>query len=299
MLIDFIPAKSKVLYQRISDSILTFTSNNNLSFRLSKDKRRNIYLDSMTGGEDVYLCIKLLKENKKYLVDNNLIIYHKPRKNIKGLLKQFFKYGNFSTDALNNLNLNKFEIFYNLSIESDDYRFFMKKNVLIKGLLYFSHFTLHQISILLLILFTNQYITFFFILTTILLFLKEISIFICEGPLKGTQLFLVNYLVNWSFSLGALFKSIRTRTLFVPPQLRKSKYTLDANYRVFGLYKIKKDAAKELIEIVNKTKTESSCCKFIDGNTLRINNKFGVFILKRINLIVPLYILRDFYYIKD
>lgn len=298
MLIDFIPAKSKVLYQRISDSTLTFTSNNNLSFRLSKKERENIYKDSMTGGEDVYVCIKLLKQGHKYLVDNDLQILHKPRPNLKSLLKQFYNYGIYSVEALSNLELSKIEVFYNLSIENDEYSFLTKKNFPIKGLIYLSLFLLHQTSLILFLFSDNEFIkyTFYFFLVAILL--KEIALFLTFSPVKSIPLFLINYLVNWSFSLGALVQSIKSKVLFIPPQLRKSKAQIPAILRVFRKNKIPNDLKNKLLHTLQSTFKETDNFSFISNNTIRVLYENEIIILRRFELLCPFYIIKDYYKIE-
>jgi len=295
MLIDFIPAKSKVLYQRVSDSILTFTSNNNLSFRLPKEERKNIYLDSMTGGEDVYLCIKLLKKGEKYLVDNNLKIFHKPRKDMQSLLKQFYNYGIYSVEALSNLNLSLFELFYNLKVECDEFKFLTKKKFPLKGLVYASFFFLHQLALLLYVLTPSQVSFNIFIISLIFIILKEISLFFNQGLVNGIKLFVANYLVNWAFSIGALVQSFKSGVVFIPPQLRKSKSTINAKYRVFNSTRIEKEMLKEIYESIDHRKEEDEKFKYISDNIIRIIRDNKTIILKRTNFIIPFYRVIDYY----
>tara|TARA_B100001971_G_scaffold215182_1_gene259190 strand:+ start:133244 stop:134146 length:903 start_codon:yes stop_codon:yes gene_type:complete len=295
MLIDFIPAKSKVLYQRISDSTLTFTSNNNLSFRLPKNKRENIYLDSMTGGEDVFVCIKLLKEGHKYLVDNDLQILHKPRPNLLSLYKQFFNYGIYSIEALANLSLSKIEVFYNLSIESDEYKFLTKKSFPIKGLVYFSLFFLHQILLILSILTMSSWVIKAFILSFFLLLLKELALFTTQSPLRSIPLFFISYLVNWSFSLGALSKILKYKIIFIPPQLRKSKAQINVKKRVFNLSLIPNKDQELLLTKLENTYDEDEDFKFISENKIRVLIKQNTIILRRFDIITPFYIIEDYF----
>ena len=191
--------------------------------------------------------------------------------------------------------ISKIEVFYNLSIESDEYKFLTKKSFPIKGLVYFSLFFLHQILLILSILTMSSWVIKAFILSFFLLLLKELALFTTQSPLRSIPLFFISYLVNWSFSLGALSKILKYKIIFIPPQLRKSKAQINVKKRVFNLSLIPNKDQELLLTKLENTYDEDEDFKFISENKIRVLIKQNTIILRRFDIITPFYIIEDYF----
>jgi len=280
MLIDFMPFKSSSLskdpsiYQRVSDKVpQAFTSNNNLSIRLKKDSPSNLYNEEMRGGEDMYLCLSFLKQKKKYLIDDELKLYHRPRQDLKGIIKQFYDYGNFGADAFSKLEADKLELFHSFNLGMDGYSLLVKRSLPVKGLVYLDFFSLHLIALIFGILLLNQTIITLSFVSLFIYYLREIGLYFHHSFMESCKIVLVNYLVNWAFFLGGIKQSFTRRILFIPPSLHRSKYRLPARFYIISFSRITSDIKKQLYHIFDHHKSFEGAYHYLGDKLIRVQLK--------------------------
>lgn len=300
MLIDFMPFKHSrwdqepALYQRVSDAVpQKFTSNNNLSVRKEK-LNGTLYDESMRGGEDMYLCMSLLQKRSKYLIDDQLYLYHRSRRTHFELLKQFFRYGVFGVDALKALRLKKLEIFSSLSFSKDQFKLLIKLPFPVKGLIYLDLFTIHTLTAITSALTINPYIFGISMCFLFLYYLRELGIFFYLSPFKSLKLIGLNYLVNLSFQLGGLKQSLSKGIVFVPPSLHKSQYAIPARFSIFFKKKLENEKKHKLYEIFDSTCDQGKVLELLSENYIRIQLQNTEVILKKVNFIFQFYFVIDF-----
>lgn len=283
-----------ILYQRISDDKPTlFTSNNNLSLRLKTAEKMNPpYCEEMVGGEDMYLCLKLLKKEYKYLVDQNLHMYHKPRPNIKGLLVQFNNYGIYGNDAIKHLSMKYLEVFYCFNLSIEQYKLVLKIPSPIKGMIYFNFFSLHLLFSIL-ALFSFKFVLMSLFMLAIELF-KEKSMFSSNDIKSGLNLFGTKYLVNLCFYFGAIKQTFINKVIFIPPTIHKSIFSNKLKSRIYFLKKLnfkEKDSIKKIFE---DKLTDPPEVSYINRNTFRVTKDKKTFVVYKFSYLLELYFIIDF-----
>jgi hypothetical protein len=281
------------LYQRVSDvNSLTFTSNNNLSLRLRPDDLQP-YDDSMRGGEDMYVCLKLAKKNYKYLVDRELKIYHKARDTKKGLLKQFYNYGRYGCDALKSLELKYLEIFYCFNLSNEKHKLLVKLPSPIKGLIHINIFTLHILLLLCSLVFLNSYLFGLSLSLMILELIKERELIKDYGLIKAIKVFTLKYLVNVSFFLGGLIEFPRTGILFIPLHIHRSSKTPKKSSKLFFLKDFDKSLKNAARYRINNLEDNEAKIVFIGKNMIRVTDDNISMVLHRTPYVVDLYFVKD------
>lgn len=296
MLIDFVSSQNANLYQRISDSkSMTFSSNNNLSIRVPEnEKDKKFYEDSMVGGEDMYVCFHLLKEDYKFLIDRSLPMYHKPRKDLKGICKQFYNYGVFGCEALKNLKLSQLELFYNFNLGVDEYKLLVKFWFPIKGLIHIDFFNLHLVFTFLALVTQSCWIFYVSLIFLSFFLMKDFGLLFHKSIKETIVLLFSKYLVSLSFLIGGIKKSFQMGTIFIPPHITKSKHLIPAKTYIFckNIYAMR--YRKDICKMFDNAVDYEDYFEYIGRNNIRVCTDEFTVIIKRISLFFNFFIVTDF-----
>jgi hypothetical protein len=294
MLIDFlgITQDDKIYFRHSDQSSSVFTSNNNLSFRrslfLDKD---NLYVDQMIGGEDMYICMKLISKGKKYLVDPDIKIEHFPRRDLGSLCLQFLKYGSFGTNALKHLGLNSFEVMYdaNLIRPISNYKFLFKFKSPIRAVIHLNWF-IASVFFALVVTFYPLLLAPCLLISLLMYIRADLVLFPRLGLQKAVTVIFIKTLINLSFTFGAISRLFKDRLLYIPPAIIHP-YAVQPIITGSKKWKVEYSALLKISEIVmHKEPCQEILCK---GKYIRINIDRHIYILKRRTFILEYYQLID------
>jgi hypothetical protein len=235
-------------YYENDQSSVSFSSNNNLSFRRKSYGENIKYPIDMNGGEDVFLCLSHIKNKNRYKVNKNIKIKHFPRVKIISLVKQFYNYGKFFVDAISRNNQKNFELFFDVLIfHPHQYSFHvLKLKSFIPVLISFNIFYLFLIGAFSFPFFEGSWNVLPFVLC-FPYFCADFRM-LSIGLTKFFKVVSVKFLVNISLVIGALVKSFQQNVLVLPPCIEFSgDNILEIKFDINSINSIYRETVKEFI----------------------------------------------------
>ncbi len=209
---------------------LSFFSNNTLSIRRSILDDIGNYDEDCHRSEDVEICARIARSDWMMFLATDMIFQHRPRTNLKALMKQWWGYGEYIPYVFQKHNAGQWEIFYQRGDASTE--------PFAPGLRYRKLLYLERMPLTVCVFITPFLICHLFLLASIVSFilgwnlngtlfsiLSLLAFFVYVQPdfqnktavEKGIQLMYIRYLVNLSFFVAQLINGLRIGTLYIAP----------------------------------------------------------------------------------
>jgi len=144
------------------------------------------------------------------------------------------------------------------------------------------------------IIFWNPYLLYASLCFFLLELLKESGMFYREKLKNSFIIYFIKYLVNMSFSLGALTRLFKNKIIFIPPSLHQSHYLIPPALYIF-FKKRDKEIKKLTYDIFNNPHQKRQQLDYLNKYYLRINHQDTTVILRQFKFIFKIYLVTDFY----